>query len=65
MDIDAFSEKGSGLDMDIFRAMCAEYEDLFPYLRSPVPTSTLTAGAEYEDLFPYLELKSLEAKATA
>ena len=32
VDIDAFSEKGSGLGMDIFRAMGEEYEDLFPYL---------------------------------
>ena len=32
VDIDAFSEKKFGLGMDIFRAMGAEYEDLFPYL---------------------------------
>ena len=32
VDIDAFAEKKFGLGMDIFRAMGAEYEDLFPYL---------------------------------
>ena len=33
VDIDAFSEKGSGLGVDIHDALGEEYEDLFPYLR--------------------------------
>ena len=32
VDIDAFSEKGSGLGVDIHDALGEEYEDLFPYL---------------------------------
>ena len=43
VDIDAFSEKGSGLGMDIFRAMGAEYEDLFPYLEFKSPDAKATA----------------------
>ena len=43
VDIDAFSEKSSGLGVDIHDVLGEEYEDLFPYLELKSPDAKATA----------------------